>query len=77
MYINMQLDFQQLLPYQVEILKEGEPAIEDYKKFLKGGGSMDSIDLLKIAGVDMTSPEPVQQALNVFEDLLSQMEETM
>ncbi len=57
------------------ILKEGEPAIEDYKKFLKGGGSMDSIDLLKIAGVDMTSPEPVQQALNVFEDLLSQMEE--
>ena len=36
---------------------------------------MDSIDLLKIAGVDMTSPEPVQQALNVFEDLLSQMEE--
>ena len=57
------------------ILKEGAPAIEDYKKFLKGGGSMDSIDLLKIAGVDMTTADPIQKALNVFEETLSQMEE--
>ena len=36
---------------------------------------MDSIDLLKIAGVDMTTADPIQKALNVFEETLSQMEE--
>lgn len=56
------------------ILKEGEQALEDYKKFLKGGSSMDSIDLLKLAGVDMTKPEPIEEALNVFAELLDELE---
>ncbi|MCI8813902.1 MAG: oligoendopeptidase F, partial [Lachnospiraceae bacterium] len=47
----------------------GEPGIvEKYKQFLSGGNSMDCIDLLKICGVDMTSKDPVQSALQVFEE---------
>ena len=53
----------------------GEPGIiEEYKKFLSGGCSMDPIDLLKICGVDMSSPEPVHEALDVFEKYLEEME---
>ena len=45
----------------------GEPGIvENYKKFLSGGSSMDCIDLLKLCGVDMTSPQPVNDAVKVF-----------
>ncbi len=56
----------------------GEPqAVEDYKKFLSGGSSMDCIDLLKLAGVDMTSQEPVNRALEVFGDYLDQLEQLM
>ncbi len=57
------------------ILKEGEPAVQDYIKFLSGGCSASPIDLLKGAGVDMTSPEPVNQALELFSKLLDEMEE--
>ncbi len=54
----------------------GEPGIvEKYKKFLSGGGSMDPIDLLKLCDVDMSSPEPVKEALKVFEEYLSELEE--
>lgn len=59
------------------ILKEGESALEDYKKFLKGGCSMDAIDLLKTAGVDMTKPEPIKEALDVFEQLLNDLEQIL
>ena len=53
----------------------GEPGIvEKYKKFLSGGCSMDPIDLLKICGVDMSSPEPIHEALDVFEKYLEEME---
>lgn len=60
-----------------KILKEGASAVEDYKKFLKGGDSKDPIDLLRIAGVDMESPKPVEQAMDFFEELLDQMEELL
>ena len=56
------------------ILREGKPAVEDYLRFLSGGCSQDPIDLLKIAGVDMSSPAPVQQALDLFGQLLDEME---
>ena len=56
------------------ILKEGEPAVRDYLNFLSGGCSRSPIDLLKGAGVDMTSPEPVMQALALFDQLLDEME---
>lgn len=59
------------------ILKEGEPAVKDYIEFLSGGCSKSPIDLLKGAGVDMTSPEPVNQALELFGRLLDEMEALM
>ncbi len=56
------------------ILREGETAVKDYIGFLSGGCSKSPIDLLKGAGVDMTSPEPVNQALQLFGQLLDEME---
>ena len=61
----------------LRILKEGAPAVADYKKFLSSGGSADPISLLKIAGVDMTSPAPIHDALALFDKLLDEMEELM
>ena len=60
-----------------QILHEGQPAVDRYLKFLSSGSSDYSIELLKKAGVDMTSPEPVRQALQLFESHLSQMEQLM
>ena len=54
---------------------DGEPEIvEKYKRFLSGGSSMDPVELLKICGVDMTSPQPVTEALRMFERYLEEME---
>lgn len=58
-----------------KIMQEGEAGVDDYMKFLTGGSSKDPIDLLKLAGVDMTSKEPVENALQLFGELLDQMEE--
>ena len=60
-----------------KILSEGESAVKDYLGFLSGGCSKSPIDLLKDAGVDMTSPEPVNQALELFGRLLDEMEALM
>ena len=57
-----------------QILEEGQPAVERYLGFLKSGGSDYSINILKKAGVDMSRPEPIRQAMDVFRDLLDQME---
>ena len=56
------------------ILSEGENAVKDYIRFLSGGCSKSPIELLKDAGVDMTAPEPVEQALELFGNLLDEME---
>ena len=56
------------------ILREGESAVKDYIEFLSGGCSKSPIELLKGAGVDMTGPEPVEQALELFGELLDEME---
>ena len=56
------------------ILSEGESAVRDYKRFLSGGSSADPISLLKIAGVDMSSPAPVSDALKLFGELVSELE---
>ena len=58
-----------------KILAEGENAVKDYLNFLSGGCSKSPIELLKGAGVDMTSPEPINQALALFDRLLDEMEE--
>ena len=59
------------------ILAEGAPAVEDYKKFLSSGGSADPISLLRIAGVDMSTPKPVDTALELFGQLVDEFEEIM
>ena len=56
------------------ILSEGEPAVRRYLTFLSGGNSDYSIELLKGAGVDMSTPEPVEQALATFGDYVAEME---
>lgn len=60
-----------------QILDEGEPAVKRYLNFLQSGSSQYSLDLLKGAGVDMTTPEPIQNAMNLFKSLLDQMEELL
>ena len=56
------------------ILSLGAPAVADYKRFLSGGYSTDPISLLKIAGVDMSTPEPVNAALKLFGELVDELE---
>lgn len=57
------------------ILKEGTPAVERYKKFLSGGSSLPPVELLKIAGVDLTTAQPIQDALEVFGQVIDELEE--
>ncbi len=57
------------------ILREGEPAVRDYLAFLSGGSSKDPVSLLRGAGVDMSSPEPVRSALRQFSDLVDELEQ--
>lgn len=57
-----------------KILKEGKPAVDAYMSFLKGGESKDPIDLLKMAGVDMTTEKPVANALALFGELVTELE---
>ena len=56
------------------IKHEGDVAAEDYLRFLRGGSSLSSIELLRNAGVDMTTPEPVQRAMDSFARWLDQLE---
>ena len=55
------------------ILREREPAVADYKRFLSGGSSTDPISLLKLAGVDMSTPAPVDAALAMFGELVDEL----
>ena len=56
------------------ILREGEPAVADYKRFLSGGSSTDPISLLKLAGVDMSTPAPVDATLAMFGELVDELD---
>ncbi|MCR4904324.1 MAG: oligoendopeptidase F [Butyrivibrio sp.] len=57
------------------ILEEGAPVVEQYKKFLKSGCTQDPVSLLKIAGVDLSTGKPVDEALEVFGKAIDDMEE--
>jgi oligoendopeptidase F len=57
-----------------KILDEGEPAVTAYKeRFLSAGCTKDPVSILKDAGVDMSSPDPIQKALNIFGRLIDEM----
>lgn len=59
------------------VLDGKEGAIENYMQFLQSGGSDYPIEILKKAGVDMSSPEPVEEAMQLFDSLVIQMEELL
>ncbi|KZE66563.1 oligoendopeptidase F [Paenibacillus jamilae] len=60
--------------FSKQILEEGQPAVDRYLGFLKSGGSDYSINILKKAGVDMSSPQPIREAMSVFEEVITEME---
>ncbi|HOV68754.1 MAG TPA: oligoendopeptidase F [Clostridia bacterium] len=60
-----------------KILKTGQTAVDDYMKFLSAGGSMDALDILRITGVDLTTPEPVNQCMKLFAETLDEFERTV
>ena len=57
-----------------KILEEGQPAAENYIKFLRSGGCDYPLELLKLAGVDMSTPAPIEAAMQTFEELLDELE---
>ncbi len=57
------------------ILTEGESAVRDYRKFLSAGCSVPPIEALKLAGIDMSRPEPIRQAMEVFKETVRKMRE--
>lgn len=59
------------------ILTEGEPVVTKYKEFLRSGGTDFPIELLKIAGVDLSTTKPVEDALQYFDELVSEFETLM
>lgn len=59
------------------ILREGESAVKDYKRFLSAGGSVPPIEALRYAGVDMADPTTVKNALNMFGETVEQMEKLL
>jgi oligoendopeptidase F len=59
------------------IQEEGQPAVNRYLEFLKSGSSDYPLNLLKKAGVDMTTPEPIEAALKVFDQVVTELEELL
>lgn len=58
-----------------DILREGAPVVERYLTFLAGGCSKPPVELLKIVGVDMEQPKPIQDALDIMDEVLDEMEQ--
>ena len=61
----------------VKILTEGESAVEKYLEFLSSGGSQDPITLLKLAGIDMSTPKPVEDAIKLFDSLIDELDKLL
>ena len=66
--------FSAAIALAMKILEEGGNAVKSYIEFLSSGGSADPIELLRRAGVDMASPEPVEKALKLFDELIDEMQ---
>ena len=60
-----------------KVKEEGQPAIDKYLAFLKAGSSVPPIEVLKMAGVDMTSPDPILEVVKKMDELLDQMEQLL
>ena len=71
------IGFSAAIALSQRILSEGEPAVKDYIGYLSGGCSKTPIELLRGAGVDMATPDPVNAALKYFGDLVDQLEQEL
>ena len=71
------IGFSAAIALSQRILSEGEPAVKDYIGYLSGGCSKTPIDLLRGAGVDMATPDPVNAALKYFGELVDQLEQEL
>jgi oligoendopeptidase F len=60
-----------------QILAHQPDAAERWMRFLKTGNSEYALDMLRHAGVDMTTPQPIEDCMRLFEDLLEQLEELL
>ena len=58
-----------------QVLKEGRPAVDRYLSFLKTGDALYPIDALKLAGIDMTTPEPLERAFGILERMVNRLDE--
>jgi oligoendopeptidase F len=58
-----------------QILSEGQPAVDRYINFLSSGNADYPLNLLKKAGVDLSAPKPVEDAMKVFDGILKELEE--
>ena len=64
--------------YIVDRIRNGEEtAVDDYLKFLKSGDSMDPLEELKLAGVDLLDPDVINQAIDMFDDLIKKFRELL
>ena len=57
------------------ILTEGSSARDEYIEFLRSGSSDTPIELLRIAGIDMSTPDPVDEALKAFDELVDELDQ--
>ena len=71
------IGFSAAIALSQRILSEGEPAVKDYLGYLSGGCSKTPIELLRGAGVDMATPDPVNAALKYFGELVDQLEQEL
>lgn len=71
------IGFSAAIALSQRILSEGEPAVKDYIGYLSGGCSKTPIELLRGAGVDMATPDPVNAALKYFSELVDQLEQEL
>ncbi len=55
-------------------MSEGKPSVDRYIEFLKSGSSDYPLEILKKAGVDLSEPKPIQDALNDFGEVLNELE---
>ena len=60
-----------------KILEEGQSAVDRYMEFISGGCSDSPINLLRKAGVDMTTPQPINEALQIFGQLIDQLDQLL
>ena len=60
-----------------KILNEGESAVQAYRQFLSAGCSVPPIEALKLAGIDMSRPEPLRKAMEVFRETVDKMKEVI